>query len=246
MKRHMLVGVLLLPMAAAHAQPVQMEGAIVLRMSPEGHAIADALRKARSPLSNSEQDMQIFHYEMAAGHKSFAIASEIGWPWWSGWHENKEAARERTLEGCQLHAGKPCVTVAAGGVPGEDRRSQEREATRARKAAASPVPPEPPQDMPRLAYAGSFDPQRIPILRPAVRAHDDVKKYAGIAGAKAMAIHPGGHVFPATGQATQQAAASAALAACNTRTRINVPYSPCFLYALGNDVVLTKRLTAPE
>ena len=58
-------------------------------------------------------------------------------------------------------------------------------------------------------------------------------------------MHAWGHVFVATGSATYRAAAEQALAACNAEPNRKGADGPCYLYALGNKVVLSKRMTKP-
>ena len=126
--------------------------------------------------------------------------------------------------------GKPCVLLAVD-------------------EAVQPVPPSgdwPRRDMPRAHYAGSFDPAQIPGLRPVTRDRADIANYHSAPGAKAAAYHPtGGRVFTVGGAATQQAAEADVLNACNIDpTRHGVDGS-CFLYAVGDQVVLPRRLREP-
>ena len=67
----------------------------------------------------------------------------------------------------------------------------------------------------------------------------DVERYAGLPESKTMAIHVNGRVRVGSGAAGQAAADGLALAACNQPN----PAIPCVLYARGNRVVLSERLT---
>jgi hypothetical protein len=100
--------------------------------------------------------------------------------------------------------------------------------------------------MARAHYAGSFDPGEIPGLRPAMRERADIAEYRSAPGPKAAAYHPGGgRAFTVTGAGSQRAAEEQALDACNsdpTRDRAN---GSCFLYAVGDQVVLPRRLREP-
>ena len=100
--------------------------------------------------------------------------------------------------------------------------------------------------MPRARYAGSFDPAQIPAVRPAVRERADIVNYRSVPGPKAAAYHPnGGRVFIVSGAATQHAAEEEALKACNADPSRNGADGSCFLYAVGDQVVLSRRLQRP-
>ena len=93
--------------------------------------------------------------------------------------------------------------------------------------------------MPRVRYAGRFDPEQIPIFTPELRRRDDIAGYAASDGPKAAAFHPWGRrLFVVRGAASQRAAEQEALAACNADPTRKGENGPCFLYAVGDQVVL--------
>jgi hypothetical protein len=99
--------------------------------------------------------------------------------------------------------------------------------------------------MERVIYAGVFDPQQIPVLVDSNRNKPDVQAYRTISGPKAAAIHPWGRLFIASGTSSQKAAEEKALADCTSDPSRGGRGGPCWLYAIGNDVVLYRRSTAP-
>ncbi len=104
-----------------------------------------------------------------------------------------------------------------------------------------------PRPMPRVHYAGSFNPERIPSLPADVRRRPDVLGYASASNFKAAAYHPVGRIFIITGAASQLAAEEQALTACNndpSRQNQNKA-TPCYLYAEDIDVVLSRLSLTP-
>ena len=100
--------------------------------------------------------------------------------------------------------------------------------------------------MPRANYAGSFDPAQIPGALPGLRERADVLDYRTAPSPKAVAFQPsGGRVFIVTGAATQRAAEEGALKACGADPAPNRADGPCLLYAVGDQVVLPRRLKQP-
>jgi hypothetical protein len=95
--------------------------------------------------------------------------------------------------------------------------------------------------MPRVHYAGSFDPARIPKLQQGVLEGKDVISYASAPSSKAAAYHPDGKLFIVTGAATQRVAEEQALSLCNGDPARNGRDGPCYLYSSNNDVVLARR-----
>src|SRR5947209_14710275 len=100
--------------------------------------------------------------------------------------------------------------------------------------------------MPRATYAGSFDPEQIPGARPETRQRADIVAYRQEPSPKAAAFHPsGGRIFTVTGAESQRIAEQEALKAC-ADDRPSYPTSGrCFLYAVGDQVVLPRRLRQP-
>ena len=99
--------------------------------------------------------------------------------------------------------------------------------------------------MPRVVYDGLFDPERIPAVAQSLRQRADIAGYRAAPSPKAAAFHPWGRMFVHTGAATQRAAEEQALLACNRDPERDNKDGPCLLYAVGNTVVLPKRLSAP-
>jgi hypothetical protein len=133
------------------------------------------------------------------------------------------------LEACQVQHDAPCVLIASNDrltLPADGSAWQTR-------------------NMARATYARQFDPDRIPAIRNAVVQRQDIAKYRLASGPKAAALHAWGHVFVVTGAASYRAAAEQALAACNAEPNRKGADGPCYLYALGNKVVLGKRMTRP-
>ena len=140
-------------------------------------------------------------------------------------------AEDAALEGCQVFFGAPCVLLAID-------------------EQLSPLPASTDQwqrrDMPRVRYAGRFDPEQIPMFTPELRRRDDIAGYAASDGPKAAAIHPWGRrLFVVRGAASQRAAEQEALAACNADPTRKGENGPCFLYAAGDQVVLPQRSLEP-
>jgi hypothetical protein len=99
--------------------------------------------------------------------------------------------------------------------------------------------------MPRVAYDGLFDPQKIPAVDDTLRERPDVAGYRTANGHKAAALHPWGRLFTASRAASQREAEERALAECNADPSRNNQDGPCLLYAAGDQVVLAKRAIAP-
>ena len=112
--------------------------------------------------------------------------------------------------------------------------------------AAPPDDKWPRRDMVRARYAGLFDPEQIPGSLPAMRRRTDVAYYRLAQDPKAAAFTPnGGHVFIVTGAASQRAAEEEALKACDADPQRKADNGLCFLYAVGDQVVLPRRLKEP-
>jgi len=129
---------------------------------------------------------------------------------------------DRALEACQLRYGKPCALLAVN-----EEIVAEGELTS--------------KDMPRLHYAGKYDPSGIPIIRRITRQRADVQNYDKAMEPKAMAIHPWGKLFISAGDPSLKEAQSSALAKCNSDPARNGRDGGCFIYAVNNDVVIDER-----
>jgi hypothetical protein len=128
-----------------------------------------------------------------------------------------------------VHYQEPCTLVAA-----DD------------KVALLPNGPPAVRDMPRTRYAGRFEPERVPSTDGSVWRRADVASYRAATGSKAAAYHPWGRLFVVTGATGQFEAEEQALAQCNNDPGRKGADGPCFLYAVGDHVVLPQRLTKPR
>lgn len=190
-----------------------------------GRVLADRGPKARASVVAS--------YMSGSRPRAFAIAPTTQQRLWSGDGPTRESVIDRTLEACQIVYNEPCALVAVDDElvePGADDKF-------------------PTTDMPRTHYSGSFDPAQIPAVRPALKNRPDVVDYAAAKGPKAVALNPRGSVFAVNTVAqTQRGAEFQALKACNddpmTR-RFSSLAGGCFLYAVGDTVVLPQRLKTP-
>ena len=185
---------------------------------------------AAAAINLGEREARARDYEAAADHKAIAISFEGRHTFRTGAWPSAAEAEVSALEGCQLRYGSACVLGAVDG----------------QVAPAGGKPPS-RRDMPRLYYAGEFATDQIPRIRPDVRQRSDVVNYRSAAGPKAAAIHPVGVFVVITGAADQTGAEERALAGCNNDPDPNraTDVSPCYLYASGNQVVLSRRLTKP-
>ncbi len=140
-------------------------------------------------------------YESLSGHKALAAIPGTELYWSAGSYGTPDLAKERVLEACQLRHRNPCALLAVD----DDVRAQ--------PSAGS----WPRENMPRLLYAGRYDPPRIPILRAEELARPEVRDYAAARGPKAAAIHLQGRLFLASATASQRDAEEQALASCKAQ-----------------------------
>jgi hypothetical protein len=97
----------------------------------------------------------------------------------------------------------------------------------------------------RVGYEGPFDPAMIPAIWSTVRQLPHVQGYAVAAGPKAVALSPIGVLRLRTAAPSQKEAESGALADCNDQVkRITPEPIPCYLYAIGDRIVLRQRYQA--
>jgi class 3 adenylate cyclase len=181
-------------------------------------------------LGDAESKKVASAYEAAPGHKAQAASLQPPGLWRSARRASADDAASSALENCQIFYGSQCVLMAT-----DD--------------AISPVPPGgkwPLHDMPRVHYSGDFDPSQIPGIEPNTRGRADIAGYRSASGPKAAAFHPtGGRFFTVSEAASERAAEEAALRNCNNDPERNGKDGPCFLYATGNEIVLSRRLTLP-
>jgi len=188
--------------------------------------LGKALQQREPGLGDGLRTRLVADYLALRPHRAFAFAPVAASHWWTGDWPGGLTAEEKVLERCQIRFGEPCALAAV-----DDKLVS--------SASASP------HDMARVAYSGKFDPQQIPGLRRNISTRADVAGYLQAAGPKAAAIHPRGVLAISTGAPTQHMAEVRALKLCNDDDGARDIDGVCFLYAVGDDVVLSKRLTAP-
>ncbi len=133
------------------------------------------------------------------------------------------------IEGCALYVRTECTLVAVN----EDLRTL-ADFPGAREQAAR-----------RVGYEGPFDPAMIPAIWSSVRQLAHVQGYGAAAGPKAVALSPIGVLRLRTRAPSQNDAETGALAECNEQVRRVTPEPiPCYLYAIGDRIVLRQRLQA--
>jgi len=191
-------------------------------------ALLATLARIAPALSPAAREALVLAYRSAPAHKALAAQPPAN-TWRVSGQASAQVAEERTLEGCQARYGAPCIAVAVNDTvpvgPAEGERQR--------------------RSMPRATYDGAFDPQQIPAAGDALRRRADVIGYRAAPGPKAAAFHPWGRLFVVTGATTQRAAEEQAIAACNADPQRNGQVGPCLLYAVVDQVVLTRRLIAP-
>lgn len=178
--------------------------------------------------SYTYRDEQVRLYIASSAHKALAVAPP-GASWRVSGQDSEFIAQERVLEACQVRYGKPCTLVAVNDTTVDNPR-QPRGVLR---------------PMPRVSYAGPFDPAQIPAIAQVTRERADIAGYRKAPGPKAVAIHPWGRVFVVTGAASQRIAEETALAACNKDPERDSKDGPCLLYAADDTVILPTRAMAP-
>jgi hypothetical protein len=188
--------------------------------------LLEGLAKAASSLTAASRESLATAYEAARRHKALAAYPPAS-TWRSASWASPTLAEERALEGCEVRHGRPCVLVAV------DEALQPAEAMAIRRP------------MPRATYDGPFDPERIPAIEDTVRRRPDVAGYRNAKSPKAAAFHPSGRLFVATDGTSQREVEDRVLGDCMADPQRNVQAGPCFLYAVGDQVVLTRRATAP-
>jgi hypothetical protein len=200
--------------------------------APVSASLQEALAAPGSSSTQPRREGQrVRGYEAARGRKAEAASPEAPGTWRTAMRPTIEDGEMAALEQCQVFFGKPCVLLAVDEV-------------------VQPVPANgdwPRRYMARAHYAGNFDPAQIPGLRPVARERADITNYRSTPGPKAAAYHPGGgRLFTISGAASQRAAEEEALKACNSDPARNGADGFCFLYAVGDQVVLPRRLREPS
>jgi class 3 adenylate cyclase len=184
---------------------------------------------AMRTLTPAARDELVNVFEGAKSHKALVGVPGTNRHWRVIGQPSAEAAQERALEGCQVWLNQPCAPVALN-----DR------------ATAEPADGKwPIRDMPRIHYAGAFDPERIPSALPGMRERADIVGYRSAPGPKAAAFHPWGRIFIVTNAESQRAAEERSLGECNADPTRSGQNGPCFLYATGDQVILPQRRSVP-
>lgn len=225
----MVVGVLALGVAGGllwwfqpHApevslSPEQQLAAVLDRALPRGTSQAHA--------DTAQQFLRERpHRALAFGPKSGVLHITVNWP-------TQLLAEQSVLERCQQALDEPCALLASDET----------------LLSTAPDGAWPVRDMPRVHYNGMFDPMRIPALRLLARQTRAIVGYPGAPSPKAAAFHSEGILRVVVGAASQHAAEERALRNCNEDPAVkrSATLTPCYLYAVGNQVVLPKRATAP-
>jgi class 3 adenylate cyclase len=180
-------------------------------------------------LTPDARDDLVKVYEGARTHKALVGVPGTDRHWLVVGLRSGEVAQERALEGCQVWSNQPCALIALDDLV----------------TAEHAIGKWPLHDMPRVHYAGTFDPERIPSALPAMRGRADVLGYRDAPGPKAAAFHPSGRIFIVTRAESQRAAEQRALAECNAEPARSAQSGACFLYAAGDQVILPERRSAP-
>ncbi len=210
--------------------PAPQQAAITTAPAGSSASLHDRLlaRFAALSVATSEAEAAARIYEAARDPKSIAVAINARHNWRASGRASQEAAITSTLEGCQVQYGEPCSLVAVG----------------------DKVEPAPVRNMPRTQYTGRFEPERVPSADGSLLQRADVKSYRSVMGPKAAAYHPWGlgWLYIVTDAPGQFEAEEQVLAQCNDdpRRKAERQEGPCFLYAVGDRVVLPQRLTKPR
>lgn len=170
------------------------------------------------------REIMVETYEKAAVNKAFAVNLKSAEYWQTADQDSKAVTGERTLEGCELRFGSPCKLLVVN-----DDLIQSGPAAQV--------------EMPRLKYSGGFDLDQLPIVKDDVRKREDVRHYLTAARPKAIAINPAGQMFVVSGFSNDKETIDAALTRCDLASGRKKADGPCYLYAVNNDVVITKRQT---
>jgi class 3 adenylate cyclase len=193
-------------------------------------ALPNRLKIVAPAMSDDMREAAVREYFNGGAHKAQVVSVEPP-GFWTHWNASSSVkAVQLALESCQVYFGRPCVLIIAD------------DALPPLPADGKPLA----QDMPRVSYAGKFDPAQIPGSDQGLRERDDVVHYSGHVAPKAASYHPmRTRLFIVTSAAEQHVAEVEALKACNDDTATRKLRGPCFLYAVGDRVVLPLRLREP-
>jgi hypothetical protein len=174
-----------------------------------------------------ERETRARDYEADTNYKAIAVAP-IAHRTWRARRSSDQGAVTAALESCQLFWREPCILAAVG----------DRTTTEFQGFSGS-------SDMPRTRYAGLFDPGQILSVDESLLRRPDVASYRSHSGPKAAAWHPWGRLFIVAGGGGQFEAEELALSQCNSDTDRNGRDGLCFLYSVGDQVVLPQRAVKP-
>jgi hypothetical protein len=180
-------------------------------------------------LTPTARDDLVNVFEGARMHKALVGVPGTNRHWRTVARPSAGLAQERALEGCQVWSNQPCAVIALDDY-----------------VTAEPADGKwPTHDMPRVHYAGTFDPERVPSALPGMRERADVAGYRSAPGPKAAAFHPSGRIFTVTNADSQRVAEERVLGECNAEPVRAAQNGPCFLYAAGDQVILPQRRSTP-
>jgi hypothetical protein len=205
------------PSPGVATNPASLQSTLLAVMESIAPAMSETIRFREGSL-----------YVASGSHKSLAMHPPYD-SWRFGLLPNEKVAEQLTLEACEIRHGEPCILLAV-----DDSIRQ--------RASDGDWQKRP---MPRVGYGGDFDPQQIPTLRDVDRTRQDVASYRSMTGPKASALHPWGRIFVVTGGNSQFSAEEKALSDCNEDPTRNGRDGPCWLYSVGDQVVLPKRSRFP-
>jgi uncharacterized caspase-like protein len=157
-------------------------------------------------------------YKSKWENKAFAISPSGKHYWWYHFELTRNEAQRHALEGCEFDAREPCYLYAT---------NEEIEPASGGKYIVRPS----------LPADGPFDAARVPFANDETR--ERMKAYSGLTGWKAVAVSPHGKVHWSVGSSAADAQAKT-LAQCRAEND-----KPCYVYAVGNTVVLSRRATTP-
>ncbi|WP_051335349.1 adenylate/guanylate cyclase domain-containing protein [Methylocapsa acidiphila] len=187
------------------------------------------LTASQAKMNERTRTKLVADYLAIGPHRALAIAPKAQSHWWTGDWPSVAAAEEKVLERCQIAYNEPCELAAV-----DDAMAPMTDgATHATR------------EMARVTYAGPFDVEQIPAVRPLVAKRADVVGYLEAPEPKAAAIHPRGVLTVVSGAASQRRAESQALKLCNDDDAAREADGRCYLYAQGSRIVLSQRQTSP-
>ncbi len=187
--------------------------------------LAAALAFAAPRASESDRQTDVRGFLSVPGPGRAMAASPGGVDIWYGYRFATDSdAVDFALEECELASGSPCAVMARG----DQVMTPSASGQWPRVSAA------------RVTYRGPFDPRMIPAVSPGARTAEITLNYAKNAGPKAAVLRVS-KIYYHWGE-SQYENEQLALDACRNDKSLS---SICYLYAVGNEVVLPRRLTSP-